>query len=312
VISTIGLIAFGLGPRPDVDDSVLNVELPDDLDRFVATAEARFSDLTPGADKTIVWADSAARTRTPLAVVYLHGFSATRQEVSPLSEDLARSLEANVFLTRLTGHGRGSDPMAEASMNDWLNDTAEAIAIGHRLGERVILVGTSTGATLAAWAAARPDLNQELAALVLISPNFRPADPSAAILTWPWGGQLAQLVIGPYREWHPTKELQRRFWTTRYPTKALLPMAALVRFVADMDLRTVRAPTLILYSSQDQVVSVTEIVRTAKTIGRDGARVIDVGTVGDPANHVLAGDILSPGDTDRLQSLIEEFLVSVL
>jgi len=287
------------------------VDLPEDLDQYIASSEAPYSDITPGATKAIIWADSTVREKTPLALVYLHGFSATRQETYPLTENLADSLDANAFLARLRGHGRGSEPFAEASLNDWLNDVAEAIAIGRVLGDRVVLIGTSTGATLAAWAAAHPQLSPDLAALILISPNFRPADPSAAILTWPWGGSIAQLVVGPYREWQPHNEPQGRFWTTRYPTEALLPMAALVKLVSRTDLGAISVPTLVLYSTFDQVVSVDQLVKSASTIGGNGAQVIDVGEVGDPDDHVLAGDILSPDDTDRIATLARDFLRAV-
>jgi hypothetical protein len=38
----------------------------------------------PGAEKKIIWAGEAAQ-KTPLSIVYLHGFSATRQERAPQS-----------------------------------------------------------------------------------------------------------------------------------------------------------------------------------------------------------------------------------
>ncbi len=297
-----------LGPRPAVDGTVRPVALPADLDAYVAEAEARFSDITPGAEKRIEWADSATRSRTPVSLVYLHGYSATRQETRPLIEDLASALGANAFLTRLAGHGRSQDAMAEATVNAWLNDAAEALAIGRALGERIVLIGTSTGATLALWAMAQEAWQDDVSASVLISPNFRPADPGSAILTWPWGGAIARLVVGPYREWEPVNDLQARFWTTRYPTLALLPMAALVQALRQTDLSSVAAPTLVLYSRLDEVISVPAVAAAAPTIGSTGALVVDVGPVGDPSHHVLAGDILSPDDTRRVAELILEFL----
>ncbi|MDD4273595.1 MAG: hypothetical protein PHG14_07705 [Desulfobacter postgatei] len=38
--------------------------------------------------------------------VYIHGFSATRKETAPLSDLVAKTLNANLFYTRLSGHGR--------------------------------------------------------------------------------------------------------------------------------------------------------------------------------------------------------------
>jgi hypothetical protein len=95
-----------------------------------------------------------------------------------------------------------------------------------------MVVGTSTGATLATWlahreattaaergeglasagetdlASARLTLDGELAALVLLSPNFALRDRRARVLTWPWGRQIARLVQGRYRSFEPTGSSQ--------------------------------------------------------------------------------------------------------
>jgi alpha-beta hydrolase superfamily lysophospholipase len=69
----------------------------------------------------------------------------------------------------------------------------QAYAIGKQLGNKVILMGTSTGGTLALQlAAAYP----EIAGLVLYSPNIAINDPNAWILNNPWGLQIARLVKG--------------------------------------------------------------------------------------------------------------------
>ena len=64
---------------------------------------------------------------------------------------------AQIFiLTRLNGHGRDGDALADAALGDWLNDVSEAMAIGEQLGKKIILVSVSTGGTLSTWAAAQP------------------------------------------------------------------------------------------------------------------------------------------------------------
>ena len=68
--------------------------------------------------------------------------------------------------------------MAEGSVNAWINDYAEAIAIGRAIGDKVVVIGTSTGASLATWAASQPDLRDDVATIIAISPNMgcrRPA-----------------------------------------------------------------------------------------------------------------------------------------
>ena len=77
-------------------------------------------------------------------------------------------------------------------------DTAEALAIGRRIGDRVLVIATSTGGTLAALAATDPELSERLAGVVLISPNFGVQNPKAGLLTLPVDERLqrlAQLLI---------------------------------------------------------------------------------------------------------------------
>ena len=156
VVCALGLVAL-LGPRPDFEDRWIEPSLEADLDAYLSGSEAGVSDLRPGDGKVIEWIDPSSPSVSPLSLVYLHGFSADRHEVDPLVGDLARELGANVFFTRLRGHGRDGAAMGEVSVEDWLDDVAEAVRIGSYIGERVVLVGTSTGGTLALWAAARDE-----------------------------------------------------------------------------------------------------------------------------------------------------------
>ncbi len=59
--------------------------------------------------------------------------------MEPVISHLGADLGANVFFTRLAGHGRDGAAMAEATVEDWLADAVEALAVGARLGDRVVL-----------------------------------------------------------------------------------------------------------------------------------------------------------------------------
>ena len=63
-------------------------EMDRGVQAYFDAAEARFDDITPGVQKRVIWA-SAAEQRTPIALVYLHGFSATSEEVRPLPDRIA-------------------------------------------------------------------------------------------------------------------------------------------------------------------------------------------------------------------------------
>lgn len=307
VVALLGVVVLA-GPRPRFGAARAEPEIGSDVDAFLADREAGVPNLRPGDSKGVVWADPDAPARTALSFVYLHGFSADRHEVEPLVSDLARALDANAFFARLRGHGRDGPAMAEATTEAWTADAVEAMEIGRRIGERVVLLGTSTGGTLALWAAAREGVQDDLAALVLISPNLGLRDAAAGLLRWPWGGLVARLVVGPERCFEPDNARQERHWTTCYPTRALLPMIALVDHVRRMDLGRVRVPTLLVYSPDDAVVDPDEAMRVLAGLGSGPPTMLAIEDAGDPASHVLAGDIMSPGTTLRIREAILRFI----
>jgi pimeloyl-ACP methyl ester carboxylesterase len=304
-------VVFALGPRVRFEDRWVEPEVPEDVEGWLSARESSVVGVRGGDEKGIVWADPDARDVKPLSLVYLHGFSADRHEIEPVLTELAADVGANVFFTRLRGHGRDGAAMAEATVEAWLDDTAEALAVGRRIGERVVLLGTSTGATLATWAAVRPEAADRLAGLVLISPNYQPKDRSSRVLLFPWGGVLARLVVGEQRCFTPENEAQARHWTTCYPTEALETMMALVEHVRTMDVSPVRVPTLVLYSPQDQVVEPLETERVLERMTAVDAEVRIVRATSDPSRHVLAGDIVSPASNAEVTAMIRTFLHQV-
>ena len=315
IILAILIVVFLAGPRTKIDKRVKSISLPPnlaDLDQYLAQSEARYTDIVPGTEKTIIWAN-AEKTKTPISIVYIHGYSATRQETAPLSDEIAAQLGANLFYTRLAGHGRTGAAMTEPSVNDWLNDTNEAFEIGKRLGDKVLVIGVSTGGPLAVWLAEQPN-TQEALAYILISPNFAPHDPNAEILTFPWAKQFAPLLLGAEYSWTPENSRHERYWTHSYPSTALVTMMGLVKFVRNSDLKSIQKPVLVIYSPNDTVVDPLETEKRYKQIG-SGFKQIDPllssGDGGDPSNHVLAGDILSPNNTEMVKNLILDFLAGL-
>ena len=303
------IVAVLLGPRPTVDPFPGFPEIGPDVAAYVLSSEAGVPDLRPGDGKRIAWADSVARDRRDVAIVYMHGFTADSHEVEPLVTNLGQALGANVFFGRLAGHGRGDpDALGEVQATDWLADMGEAMAVARRLGERVVLIGTSTGGTLATWAAGHPDFEEGLAALVLLSPNFQPADPRSRLLLWPWGGLIARAVEGSERCFETHNDDHARHWTECHPTRALLPMMALVEHVRTSDLDGIHVPTLVIYVPDDTVVDARETERAFARIGAATKALFAVEHPGDPDRHVPAGDILSPSTTAAVEARILAFL----
>ena len=275
---------------------------------YLARTEAAFPDIPPEIRKQVIWA-GAPEARTPLALVYVHGFSATAQEIRPLPDLVAARLDANLVLTRLAGHGRGGAAMTEGSVARWMADMAEALAIGRAVGDRVVLIGTSTGATLSVLAL-HEAMGREVAGIAMISPNFRVRAKAAALLSWPSARWWLPLVAGRERRFEPTSEAHGRFWTTRYPTAALFPMAEAVRAARKLPHAALHVPALVLFDPRDRVV---DHAATRAVMARWGGPVmlhpVSVGPGDDPDFHVIAGDILSPSMTgpvaDRIAAWVQ-------
>lgn len=278
----------------------------DSLEHALQQQEARFSDIVAGSEKSIRW-HNGSKSKTKLALVYIHGFSASRQELSPTTELLADQLGANVFYARLQGHGRSEDAMAEASVDGWKRDARQALAIGHKIGEKVVVVSTSTGGTLATWLIAQSDSDKVLAN-ILVSPNYAVASTLANMVTWPGGLTLARWLGGDYREFTPQNELHQRFWTNRYPIEAVLPMFELLEEVGDLDKSKIHVPQLIVYSPNDKVIDVEAIDRVSTEFTAAQVQTHLFLNSTDPYQHVLAGDACSPESTQEMVALMQDFI----
>ncbi|AZO30361.1 alpha/beta fold hydrolase [Mesorhizobium sp. M1B.F.Ca.ET.045.04.1.1] len=310
VLAVLGLAlllvaGFVLGPRVAVDTTIRfdPSVIGDDPQAYLAREEAAVPNIRDGLDKEIIWANPVIHDKTKFSIVYIHGFSASKGEVRPLPDDVADELGANLFYTRLTGHGQDGAAMAEGSVNAWINDYEEALAIGRAIGDKVIVIATSTGASLATWAATQPGASDGVAAIAFISPNFGVKASGAEILTMPWGREIAELVGGRERSFPPRNALHEKFWTTRYPMSATLPMAALTELAYGAPVEKATIPALFIFSDADKVVRPD---RTREIAGRWGGphELVPVDDTGDPDNHVIAGDVLSPQTTGFLTERI--------
>lgn len=312
-LALVGMVVFLLGPRtPTTARTPPAPSLPNDLkalEAWIAEREAALPDIRPGLDKRILWADPNAQEKTPLAIVYLHGFSASPREVSPLIDNLSRRLEANAFLMRLHGHARDPDAMKETSLEGYLADAVEALAIGRKLGERVLLIGNSHGGTLATWLAGQMN-PEELAGLILLTPNFFPADKRVHIAYLPWGEQIAQLAGGKYRLNTRQNALHEERWSLRYPTIAVLPMMGLCKTVERMDLSAIDAPVQMFVVTEDRVID-TEIAKQRfAEFPHPGNQLIEYPAVPDMDQHLVAGEALAADITDTTEGAIYVFLHS--
>ena len=261
---------------PQVESPVMERNLPEvesnlfTLENQIAEREAGMRYLKPGNASRIIWKDSN-RVKTPYAIVYLHGWSASSEEGAPVHEYIAGRYGCNLYLPRLAGHGmEEAENMLNLTASKYINSVKEALAIAKKLGEKVIIIATSTGASMALYLAGD---DPDIAGLLLYSPNVKIYDPNAKWLSGPWGLQLARWVKGSRYHTYEANELKRKYWTTKYRLEALTHLQVLVQSTMTREtFRRVTQPVFMGYFykdevNQDKVVSVPAMLEMYTQLG---------------------------------------------
>lgn len=285
-----------------------------ELEASIQRNENAVEGLKQDNESRIIWFDTIYQ-RTAYSIVYLPGFSASYAEGMPVHRRLAQRYGCNLYLPRLRGHGVYSEEaLLDYHGDSLLQDAVHALAIGNRIGDKVILMGTSTGATFALWLASNfPD---QVAGLILYSPNIALANPLGFLLSEPWGLQLLRkLNGGPFREYDASDEY-KRYWITRYRLEAVPALQALLDATMHSEtFQKVSQPVFMGYyykseAEQDQVVSVPAMQQMFDQLGTsaDKKRSRAFETAG---NHVI-GSYLTSGAVEEVAVETFRFAKEVL
>lgn len=308
-------IIYGLGPRPATP--VYNLTMPviqasgAQLDEWVAHKEAQHK-LKPNNEARVVWYNDSLKNKTDYSIVYLHGFSASQEEGRPVHTNISKEFGFNLYLSRLSEHGLDTvDPLIRLTPESYWQSCKEALAIGKQIGKKVILMGTSTGGTNALQLAANyPD---DVAALVLLSPNVSIFETSAFLLNNPWGLQIAEAITGnAYMISKDERPIYRQYWYWKYPLQAATELQEYLETTMTTEtFEKVKQPTLLLYYykdevHQDSVVSIPAMLKMYDELGTPAAQKTKQ-ALPNTANHVLASYIRSK-DLLGVQTAIANFL----
>ena len=270
--------------------------------------------MKPDNEARILWINDSTKQKTEYAVVYLHGFSASQEEGDPVHTDFAKKFGCNLFLSRLEDHGIDTtEPLLNYTADRSWNSAKEAYAIGKQLGNKVILMGTSTGGTLALKLAAE---YPEVAGLILLSPNIAINDPNAWLLNNHWGLQIANLVKGKYNRASDTTEIYAKYWDYKYRMEATVQLEELLETtMKESVFEKVKQPTLVLYyykdeEHQDPVVKVSAIKKMFSQLGTSAEmkKMVAIPNAGD---HVI-GSYIKSKDVKSVEEECEKFATEVL
>lgn len=313
------VVAYLSGPHPS--KPAYAKEMPvvpapaTELEQYVHTQEAAHH-IKPDNEARIVWFNDSLKSKTDYAIVYLHGFTASQGEGDPVHRDMAGRYGCNLYLSRLAEHGIDTaDALINLTADKYWESAKQALAIGKQLGKKVILAGTSTGGTLALQlAAAYP---QDVAALILMSPNIAINDPSAWLLNKPWGLQIARMVkSSKYLESKDTNHLYHQYWSNPYRIEAAVNLQELVSTTMnEKTFAQVKQPAIVLYYykdafHQDSTVKVSATLKMYDELGTPAAekRAVAIPNAGD---HVI-GSYITSHDVQGVEAAIEKFMEEVL
>jgi pimeloyl-ACP methyl ester carboxylesterase len=319
LIPVLLIVIYLTGPAPVRPVYSLNIpavpETTAELLEYIHQNESAHH-LKPDNEARIVWANDSLKQITDYSIVYLHGFSASEKEGDPVHRNIAAEFGCNLYLSRLSEHGIDtSEQLLTLSADSYWESAKQALAIGSSIGKKVILMGTSTGGSLALQLAAT--YPEKVAALILLSPNIAINDPFAFILNDPWGLQIARLVKhGKYNFASDDRAIYRRYWNKPYRLEAAVALEEyLETAMTKKNFNKVRQPVLLLYYykdavHQDSVVKVSAMLKMFNELGTQELlkRKLAMPNTGD---HVIASPIKSH-DVEGVQEEIERFMVEVL
>jgi len=318
IVMVLFCIAYLLGPRPipPVYNSTMPTipDSPIGIESYV-TAHEQALPVKPDNEARIVWNDTT-QSITNYAIVYLHGFSASQEEGDPIHTTLAKKFGCNLYLSRLSMHGLDTtEQLLGLTAESYWESAKQALAIGKKLGRKVILMGTSTGGTQAIQlAAAFPN---DVAGLILMSPNIAIKDPNAWLLNNPWGLQIARMVKGSdYVIAKDTRPIYKQYWNTPYRLEAVVELQEMLETTMKAaTFQRIIQPLLLMYyykneNNQDNVVRVDamrkmfEKVSTPLSLKREVA-------LPNTGDHVI-GSYIKSGDVQTVMYVGEEFLRDVM
>ncbi len=312
ILATIAIV-YLMGPKPP--KPTFNLTLPSgnvntqNIDSVIRQHEAQYQ-LKPDNQARILWANDSLKSQTEYVLLYLHGFSASWYEGYPTNTEFVKYFGCNAFFARLADHGTLSEmaliDMAPDSL--WLS-AKEALAIANLLGEKVIVMCTSTGGTLALKLAAEyPDM---VDGLILYSPNIRINDPAAFLLDKPWGLQLSRLAMGSTHRFSSEIPDSKgcNYWDCAYRLESVVYLQQLVN--ATMQPKTferVKAPVFLAYyykdaEHQDKTVKVEAMLWMFDHLGTP-ANLKQKQAFANAGDHVIGCELYSGAYSEVLQSTI--------
>jgi len=261
-------------PKPVLNHQLPEINLPtNEVEGYIRSKELKLK-IKPDNESRIIWANDSLKSKTPYCLLYLHGFSASWYEGEPVHTDFARRYGMNLFIPLLASHGIDTtEALIDMTPERLYESAKQALVLAHSLGDKVIVMGTSTGGTLMLKLAAEfPEL---MDGLILFSPNIAINNSASFLLSKPWGLQIARKVYkSNYRITNTDFASEDcHFWNCKYRLEAIVYLQQLVE--ATMTKETfakINTPLFLGYyykdeQNQDPTVKVDAMLKMFDELG---------------------------------------------
>lgn len=257
-----------------IDTSFKLPELPDDLDeldRSIKDHESAIGNIKPDNEARIVWNDGKKK-KTRYAIVYLHGFTASQGEGYPVHRDIAKRYGCNLYLSRLYGHGIDKDAFHDLTKDKLIKSALYAFAAGCKIGEEVILMGTSTGASLAILLASQ---FKNIKGIIAYSPLIDFHEMKARMIDSTYFRYFLTRFFR-FKYIHKTNNTtpeENQYWYTYYHINGLIALNDFIRTYMNAETyEKVTKPFFLGYyyhdkKEQDPTVSVTKMISMFRQLG---------------------------------------------
>lgn len=320
IVVLILLSIYLVGPTPDkLDFNTSYPAISSDLEFLsdsISKSEANVSNIKKDNQAKIIFFNDSIKNKTEWALVYIHGFSASEKEGDPIHREFAKRYGMNLYLARMSEHGlKSKEPLLKMTSSKLWETAKNALAVGEKLGDKVLLMSTSTGGTLSLMLASK--FPKKVDALINFSPNVKINDPAAFLLNNPWGLQMSRLVKGgKYNVTGSEFDKTAKYWNNKYRLEAVVNLQELLESsMLEETFEKITCPSLTVAYYKDEnnqdptvLVSAEEWMNDKLSTEKDKKILVKLPNVGV---HPLASGLLSK-DLNSVRKAIDLFAEEIL
>lgn len=213
-------------------------------------------------------------------VLMLHGFTSSPHEMGGLAAFLKDS-GYTIRAPLLSGHGTTEKNLQKCKWSDWYSDTKKALFEMRKTCKKIVVVGLSTGGSLALHLSA----HYQVEGIVALSPGIYLKKKSTRLIPYAWPFiRYQNKKDGP--DISDKEAREKAVGYDRTPLKAANQVLKLYDHLKS-DLQDIYVPTLLIHSKNDHIVDYKSSKYIYKTISSKQKRLLWL----DKSYHVLTLDV---------------------